>query len=130
MALGARHRTQNGAVTMGKKLTRGAFPGRPLIAVAVSRAGFHKGTRCLGFAACWMIAARKHGRSMTVDEYGEFWLQSRAQSFREQQLWRQVFPEFATPFDLWEACGASVPSTDDQAEVVAECAALRLPVAA
>jgi hypothetical protein len=113
-----------------KALTHGVVPGRPLIAVAISRAGLRDGSKCMGFAACWMIAARKHGPSMTCDQYADFWLQSRSQAFREQGLWREVFPEFPTPSAMWAVCARGEVRSDDQGEVVAMVCSLPYKVAA
>lgn len=53
------------------------------------------------------------GHSPTIEEYGDWWKQSRSTSYREQALFRQAFPSEETPDRLLDATAqawASRPS--------------------
>jgi hypothetical protein len=98
--------------------------------VAIERVGFLKARQALMFIACWWIATADLGRNPeTVDEYGEWWLMSRSQAFREQQTFRRAFPEYATPTELATALGYDFTALKrDQAnEVMVDLVALAVP---
>lgn len=69
-----------------------------LLELCVRRAGgARKGARVGAFIAAWGICRDDLGRLPTVEEYAEYWKQSRASGYREQQRFRAAFPEFETP---------------------------------
>ncbi len=91
--------------------------------VAMQRVGFLKARSALLFAACWCIMARSIGRPpASIDEYAEWWAQSRSQAFREQAIFRKCFPEYTSPVELALAIGFDVAkmSRDDVDQAVIE----------
>lgn len=75
-------------------------------ASAVQNAGWLKARKALSFCASWWVAESMLGRPLAdVDEYSEWWLESRSTSFRGQQAFRAAFPGFDTPRDLGDAIG-------------------------
>jgi hypothetical protein len=62
--------------------------------------GFRKAMRVVSFVTCWEIVRRDLGREPTIEEYGEWWKESRATAFRHQQLFREAFPNEETPSRL------------------------------
>src|SRR3954465_969741 len=68
-----------------------------LLKVAVSRVGTVKGARVVAFILCWAIADDALGHPPTLEEYAEWWNESRATAFREQARFRECFPDEATP---------------------------------
>ena len=81
--------------------------------IAIQRMGFRKGGQALTFAVCWWIVTRKLGRPPeTVDEYSDWWKQSRATGYREQAVFRKTFPEFAGPMELAEWLRIDVYAVD------------------
>jgi hypothetical protein len=81
-----------------------------VVETAIRRVGFRRGRRAVTFAACWWIVthAQEGTPPATVDEYAEWWAQSRAQAFRDQADYRAAFPEWTTPMDLAAAIGLDV----------------------
>jgi hypothetical protein len=54
----------------------------------------------MDFMAAWAIATRHHNwEPIDVEQYGEYWKLSRAKAFRDQQRWRELFPNEPTPND-------------------------------
>lgn len=101
---------------MGKKLAWN--PPRTVVAVAVSRVGMRKAYKAAVFVGLWAYVTREHGRPpVTVDEFAEWMELSRAQAFRDQQVFRQAFPEFPTPTELWAALEVP-PSLDQSPEML------------
>jgi hypothetical protein len=74
-----------------------------LLEVAVRRVGARRGARVLAFMIAWDVVRRELGREPTIEEYGEWWRISRRTAFREQALFRQVFPEESSPARLMDA---------------------------
>lgn len=65
--------------------------------------GWRKGTKVAAFIAAWGIYSDSLSRSAerTLAGYAAYWGESRATSFREQELFRLAFPGELTPEDLW-----------------------------
>ena len=76
-----------------------------LAAVLIDRFGFRKACRVMGFIAAWGIVCESLGRPPeTIDEYSDWWKQSRAKGFREQKEFRECIA-LETPTPLWEKYG-------------------------
>lgn len=72
-------------------------------AVLITRFGFRKACRVMAFIAAWGIVCESLGRPPeTVDEYSDWWKQSRATGFREQKEFRECFEGMDTPTPIWE----------------------------
>jgi hypothetical protein len=66
--------------------------------LGVRNAGFRTTLRALQFAMSWGVATASLGHEPgSVEEYAEFWGESRATAFREQQAFREAFPNETTP---------------------------------
>jgi hypothetical protein len=72
-------------------------PARTVAEVCTARAGVLKGARVQAFICSWTIASQAMGKPITLDEYAEWWRESRATSFRHQARFREVFPHLETP---------------------------------
>jgi hypothetical protein len=94
--------------------------------VGVKNAGFRKTVRALRFAMAWGLATATLGHEPTsVEEYAEFWDESRATAFRDQQSFRAAFPTETTPARMNAHSGAQARYDEaqqlitDRAELVA-----------
>lgn len=74
-----------------------------LVERLASELGLRRATSVLEFIGCWCIASESLGRPpVNIEEYAEWWRISRAQAFREQQMFRAALPELQTPTPIWE----------------------------
>jgi len=93
---------------------------RTLLHVMVERVGFRKAYKVSVFTACWLIAREYSPDPIsTVDDYARWWRQSRAQAFRDQQLFRACFPEYSTPGELWASLPAPPAIVRDEGQMAA-----------
>jgi hypothetical protein len=79
-------------------------PDSELLSVYLFRTlGWRKGTKVAAFIAAWGIYSDSLPRKgeRTLAGYASFWRESRATSFREQELFRLAFPDHLTPESLW-----------------------------
>ncbi len=92
-----------------------------VVEVAIRRVGFRRGRRALTFCACWWITTKGQGGDPPdkIEDYAEWWAQSRATAFRDQADFRDAFPEFSTPTELAAAIGFDLSAiTTDHPEAV------------
>jgi hypothetical protein len=69
-------------------------------------AGIRKTSRALKFAMGWGLATATLGREpATVEEYAQVMQESRATAFRDQQAFREAFPEEESPARMNRASG-------------------------
>lgn len=71
-----------------------------------------KASRLAWFVQAWGIARRDLGRPPSIEEYAEWWGESRATAYRAQALFREAFPGNDTPdamLDLIAAAEAAEP---------------------
>lgn len=68
-----------------------------LAQIVMGRMGVLQGGRVMTFILCWAIAEEAIGHVPTVEEYADWWKESRATAYREQARFRQCFPEESTP---------------------------------
>lgn len=68
-----------------------------LAQIAVAKKGVIKGSRVLTFIASWAIAEEALGHPPSIEEYAEWWKESRSTVYREQARFRECFPHEATP---------------------------------
>jgi hypothetical protein len=68
-----------------------------IMEVAISRAGVLKGGRVCAFITQWAIASQSLGRSITREEYADWWRESERNVYRHLADFRAVFPGFDTP---------------------------------
>jgi hypothetical protein len=74
--------------------------------VGVKNAGIRETTRALHFAMGWGLATAELGREpRTVEEYATVMEVSRATAFRDQQAFRDAFPDEETPLNMNQASG-------------------------
>jgi hypothetical protein len=98
--------------------------GRSVMEEAIARAGVRKGFKACTFIAAWAVFIREWEQSHTeaplLDDYAAYWGENRSTSFRDQQQFRAVFPEFATPsevLDMARSARVSVSLPPDLAKV-------------
>lgn len=65
--------------------------------VCAAQKGVLKGARICSFIACWCIASQALGRSITTEDYAEWWKESERTVYRWQAEFREVFPHLSTP---------------------------------
>lgn len=93
---------------------------RPMMRVAAERVGLRKAYTAGVFAALWACCEKSLGRPPeTIEEYAEWACLSRSQGFRQQQIFREAWPEFPTPSELVEHLRVSI-DVDDRDLTVAE----------
>lgn len=86
---------------MSKRTKGCVFVNRSMMEVAAERVGLRKAYRAGVFVATWAICSRSLGRPPeTVDEFAEWACISRAQAFRDQNNYREAWPEFPSPTEL------------------------------
>jgi hypothetical protein len=62
------------------------------------RFGWRKATWLLDFMAAWALAVRANDwQPIDAEQYAEHRRMSRAKGYRDQQIWRDLFPEEPTP---------------------------------
>jgi len=66
----------------------------------VRKVGFRKTLKILTFVMAWATVENEFGREPSIEEYADWWRSSRATAFREQALFRECFPNEATPSRL------------------------------
>lgn len=81
------------------------------LAVTIKRAGYRRALDVGEFVLAWLTVHAELERRPTVEEYADWWKMSRATAFREQQRFRDAWPEFDTPSDVAAALGLN-PSSD------------------
>jgi hypothetical protein len=87
-----------------------------IIDVCIARGGIRKGARVQVFITQWTLASQSMGKPITLDEYSEWWKESRSTAFRHQAEFREIFPALETPQAIanvaiahgreWQARGA------------------------
>ena len=70
---------------------------RTLQEFAAKNVGAIKSARVIAFVLSWGIAAEAVGHPLTLEEYADWWKDSRSTAFREQALFREAFPGEKTP---------------------------------
>jgi hypothetical protein len=94
------------------------------MAYAYLSGGIREATRACTFLASWLIAREglKHWPE-SIEEYCEWWKQSRASGYRELEAFKLCFPMFETATDMCKACKLRLPfygrGENDPAAVVA-----------
>lgn len=68
-----------------------------LLQIAHKRMGFLKGTRVVAFIVSWAVAEEALGHPPSLEEYADWWKESRSTAFREQARFRECFPGEETP---------------------------------
>src|SRR3954469_20144773 len=79
--------------------------------LAARRVGQVKGAKVVAFVICWAIAEEALGHRPTLDEYADWWNESRATVFREQARFREAFPGETTPQNIVDALKAQQGDT-------------------
>lgn len=86
-----------------------------IMAVAVRRVGGRKARLLGAYVVCWEAASAAHEgpHVFTIEDYWKHWKCSRSTAFRDQALFREVFPDYETPSDLMQLLRISkaAPST-------------------
>jgi hypothetical protein len=60
--------------------------------------GWRKAMWLLDFMAAWAVAVRANEwQPIDAEQYAEYWRMSRAKGYRDQQIWRDLFPDEPTP---------------------------------
>jgi len=102
---------------MGKRVKRDWS--RTWFGISLQRVGFRKTAKAMEFLAGWVIVWRDLGRPPhNVEEYADWWGMGVATGYREQAVWREAWPEYATPtvwaeavhFDPLSCPGNAVPA--------------------
>jgi hypothetical protein len=72
--------------------------GAPLLVVAQKRVGLRKAFTVLTFMVAWDHARRAMRReTLTLEQYADWWKESRATAYRHQARFREAFPGESTP---------------------------------
>jgi hypothetical protein len=93
--------------------------------LASARVGQTKGAKVVAFIVMWAIAEDALGHPPTLDEYAEWWRESRSTAFRLQARFREAFPSETTPQRLVDLLRQEEGSTWFRAGV-SKCARLAL----
>ena len=84
-----------------------------------ARVGLRKTLKALTFIASWGIVYEALGRAPeSIEEYAEWWRESRAKAFRDQQLFREALPGEDTPTRIYEQARVHVEVSAPAAPVL------------
>lgn len=78
-----------------------------------------KAARVVAFIQAWGIVRLDLGREPTVEEYAEWWRESRATVYRHQALFRQCFTRCQTPAPVLDLLERARAERADMSELVA-----------
>lgn len=94
-----------------------------VLELAYARTGsMLKASRVVAFVIAWGTTRQELGRRPSVEEFADYWGESRPTAYRQQALFRQVFDRCETPdpvLDLMEAQKAAAGARIDFGEVLA-----------
>lgn len=72
--------------------------GEPLLTIASRQIGMRRAFRVLTFMAAWDRARKAMRReTITLQEYRDWWRETERTAYRDQALFREAFPDEATP---------------------------------
>lgn len=71
-----------------------------LLGYILKTVGFRKGRKIGLFIAAWAVVEEDLEHEPTIEEYAAWWKQSAATAYREQALFRECFPNEASPSAL------------------------------
>lgn len=81
--------------------------GEPLLTVAARQGGMRRAFQVLTFMASWDQARKAMRReTLTLDEYADWWKESRTTAYRHQLWFREAFPGETTPDRLLDQAAA------------------------
>lgn len=83
-------------------------PSQSFLAITIQRVGLRRAADVGSFVMMWWLMQRELGHRPTVDDYADWANVSRATAYRDQQKFRDAWPEFDTPSDLALALGFDV----------------------
>src|SRR5437899_827208 len=78
----------------------------------IRRVGVRRARDVASFMSAWALVESELGREPTAEEYASWWKVSAATAYREQALFREVFPHYATPSELNRAIVAQTRRGD------------------
>jgi len=107
-------------------------PGEPTVfAVLIRTGGVRKGYRAGLYLSCWLFASEMRGHELSLEEYGEYFVKSRATCYRERGFVAASLPKGievdAVEHALWQhvqSQKASRQAARNEAEALAELSAL------
>lgn len=80
---------------MARQMTN---PGAVAIYQLQQQFGWRKAVWILDFGARWAMAVRANGwEPIDAEQYAKHWMISRAKGYRDQQMWRDLYPLEPTP---------------------------------
>lgn len=92
-----------------------------VLEVCLARGGMMKGTRVATYIVQWSMCGHDLGREPGMEEFVQWWGEPRSTVYRQQQEFREVFPEWSTPEPFAREVGrrldASGRSPGDRAAV-------------
>lgn len=98
-----------------------------VLAVLFVTGGVRKGYRAGLYLSCWLFASERRGHELSLEEYGEYFLKSRATCYRERGFLTASLPKGAeaeaVKHALWQhmqAQKASRKAVRNEAEALAE----------
>lgn len=71
----------------------------------IKRVGYRHALDVGEFFMAWLTVHHELGQRPSVEEYAAWWKVSRATAYREQQKFREAWPEFDTPSDVASVLG-------------------------
>lgn len=82
--------------------------------LCIARGGVLKGARVMAFIAQWTMASQSVGHPITLDEYAEWWRETRTTAYRHQREFRELFPGMKTPQPIANAAIARAHEWRDE----------------
>jgi hypothetical protein len=64
-----------------------------VLALCVNRGGYRQGRKVAQFIAEWELVVRDLGREISPEEFGPWWKDHRATTYRKLGEFRELFPE-------------------------------------
>lgn len=94
--------------------------GRTLYGIASARVGKRRAISALAFVTQWDIALDALGvEDITLQEFADWWGESRSTVFRSQSLFREAFPPYSTPTPVLRIAWAVAAARQAESEPVA-----------
>lgn len=99
-----------------------------MAAHVVEKVGYRKGVLLVAFVAGWADFIESQGRPpRNVAEYAVSVRQSHTKAYRELSYFREAFPEYETPTELWALIKERAPAGRNRDLLALELGSVQLP---
>ena len=90
----------------------------------VANGGVRNAFKAATYLASWGAVYRRYRRAPTVEEYCEFWKQSRATTYRESLAFSKCSPDLSVE-QVWRSLPSAVRRSSDRSALIADVASAK-----